>query len=253
MQNYYLRKKTSEIIIFGKLQISRVIPWKSISFLDILRRQNASKIAKDNSQGIIFARISCQRVLWFEIIAIFALNWSCPDTLCLKSSISCNLSLTYLSFTSLRILCMIGRALCPLALPPLPAVAMPAVATEQRDTDRRGLRPWWHHCDCDFAIWASESQSLLRRVLGILLMGWCVQGLLSAISDSAGPSRSTSWCCRQEQLRCSLKDPEEGKNWCAKLWAFFLFAKYSAEKTKMRWCVSTCQPRRWAKLTLNRR
>ena len=55
-------EKFFEIIIFGKLRISRVIPWKCLSFLDILRAQNPSKITKNNSQGIIFVIISCQRV-----------------------------------------------------------------------------------------------------------------------------------------------------------------------------------------------
>ena len=45
-----------------KLRISRVIPWKWLSFLDILRAQSPSKITKKNSQGIIFAIVSCQRV-----------------------------------------------------------------------------------------------------------------------------------------------------------------------------------------------
>ena len=57
-----LTKNDSEIIIFGKLRISRVIPWKCLSFLDISRAQNPSKITKNNSQGIIFVIISCQRV-----------------------------------------------------------------------------------------------------------------------------------------------------------------------------------------------
>ena len=49
-----LTKNYSEIIIFEKLRISRVIPWKCLSFLDISRGQNASKITKNNSQGIYF-------------------------------------------------------------------------------------------------------------------------------------------------------------------------------------------------------
>ena len=57
-----LTKNYSEIIILGKLRISRVIPWKCRSFLDILRAQNPSKITKNNSQGIIFVIIPCQRV-----------------------------------------------------------------------------------------------------------------------------------------------------------------------------------------------
>ena len=39
------------------------IPWKSLSFLEIWRAQNPSKITKNNSQGIIFVIISCQRVI----------------------------------------------------------------------------------------------------------------------------------------------------------------------------------------------
>ena len=61
-----LTKNYSKIIIFGKLRISRVIPWKCLYFLDISRGQNASKITKNNSQGIIFVIISCQRVLRFK-------------------------------------------------------------------------------------------------------------------------------------------------------------------------------------------
>ena len=57
-----LTKNYSEIIIFEKLRISRVISWKSLSFLEILRVQIPPKITKNNSQGIIFAIISCQRV-----------------------------------------------------------------------------------------------------------------------------------------------------------------------------------------------
>ena len=57
-----LTKNYFEIIIFEKLRISRVISGKSLSFLEILRVQIPSKITKNNSQGIIFAIISCQRV-----------------------------------------------------------------------------------------------------------------------------------------------------------------------------------------------
>ena len=57
-----LTKNYSKIIIFEKLRISRVISRKSLSFLEILRVQIPSKITKKNSQGIIFAIISCQRV-----------------------------------------------------------------------------------------------------------------------------------------------------------------------------------------------
>ena len=57
-----LTKNYSEIIIFEKLRISRVISRKSLLFLEISRAQNPSKITKNNSQGIIFVIISCQRV-----------------------------------------------------------------------------------------------------------------------------------------------------------------------------------------------
>ena len=57
-----LTKNYFEIIIFEKLRISRVISGKSLSFLEILRVQIPSKIMKNNSQGIIFVIISCQRV-----------------------------------------------------------------------------------------------------------------------------------------------------------------------------------------------
>ena len=57
-----LTKNYSEISIFETLRISRVIPLKCLYFLDISRAQNPSKITKNNSQGIIFVIISCQRV-----------------------------------------------------------------------------------------------------------------------------------------------------------------------------------------------
>ena len=57
-----LTKNYSEIIIYKQLRISRVILWKCLSFPEILRAQNPSKITKNKSQGIIFAIISCQRV-----------------------------------------------------------------------------------------------------------------------------------------------------------------------------------------------
>ena len=57
-----LTKNYFEIIIFEKLRISRVISGKSLSFPEILRGQIPSKITKNNSQGIIFVIISCQRV-----------------------------------------------------------------------------------------------------------------------------------------------------------------------------------------------
>ena len=56
-----LAKDYSEINIFGKLRISRVIPGECLYFLDILRANNFSKIPKNNSQGVIFLIISCQR------------------------------------------------------------------------------------------------------------------------------------------------------------------------------------------------
>ena len=49
-----LTKNYSEIIIFEKLRISYVIPWKSASFPEILKVRTPSKITKNNSQGIIF-------------------------------------------------------------------------------------------------------------------------------------------------------------------------------------------------------
>ena len=61
-----LTKNYSKIIIFGKLRISRAIPGKCLSFLDISRAQNDSKITKNNSQGIIFVIISCQRVVRYS-------------------------------------------------------------------------------------------------------------------------------------------------------------------------------------------
>ena len=58
-----LTKNYSEIIIFEKLRISYVIPWKSPSFPEILKVRTPWKITKNNSQGIIFVIISCQRVV----------------------------------------------------------------------------------------------------------------------------------------------------------------------------------------------
>ena len=60
-QNYYLRKMFLKLYYLQKLRISRVIPQKSRPFPEILRAQNPSKIAKNNSQGIIFVIILCQR------------------------------------------------------------------------------------------------------------------------------------------------------------------------------------------------
>ena len=56
-----LTKIYSEIIIFGKItNLTRNS--LRMSFLDISRAQNLSKITKNNSQGIIFVIISCQSV-----------------------------------------------------------------------------------------------------------------------------------------------------------------------------------------------
>ena len=49
-------------IFFEKLRISRVISREGLSFPEILRAQIPLKIPKNNSQGIIFAIILCQRV-----------------------------------------------------------------------------------------------------------------------------------------------------------------------------------------------
>ena len=38
------------------------LAWKCLSFLDISRAQDLSKITENNSQGIVFVIISCQRV-----------------------------------------------------------------------------------------------------------------------------------------------------------------------------------------------
>ena len=59
---------------FEKLRIPRVISGKSLSFLEILRVQIPSKITKNNSQGIIFVIISCQRVL-FVLPPLFSMPW----------------------------------------------------------------------------------------------------------------------------------------------------------------------------------
>ena len=58
-----LTKNYSEIIIFEKLRTSYAIPWKSPSFPEILRARTPEMITKNNSQGIIFVTISCQRVV----------------------------------------------------------------------------------------------------------------------------------------------------------------------------------------------
>ena len=78
-QNYYLRKIILKYLFLQKLRISRVIPWKSLSFLEIWRAQNPSKITKNNSQGIIFAIISCQRVLEKGVSCGGSLKCCWPD------------------------------------------------------------------------------------------------------------------------------------------------------------------------------
>ena len=50
------------ILFSEKSRISRAIPWKCLSFRGMSKAQNPSKIAKNNSQGIIFVTILCQRV-----------------------------------------------------------------------------------------------------------------------------------------------------------------------------------------------
>ena len=63
-QNHCLRKVIMKYY-FEKLRISRVISGKeSLSFPEILRVQFPSKITKNNSRGIVFVIISCQRVDW---------------------------------------------------------------------------------------------------------------------------------------------------------------------------------------------
>ena len=57
-----LTKNYSEVIIFAKITNSTSNPRKCPYFLEILRVQNASNITKNNSQGIIFVIISCQRL-----------------------------------------------------------------------------------------------------------------------------------------------------------------------------------------------
>ena len=60
-----LTKNYSEIIVFKsfqKLRISRTIPRESVCFLEIVRVQSPSRITENNSQGIVFAIISCQMV-----------------------------------------------------------------------------------------------------------------------------------------------------------------------------------------------
>ena len=75
-----LTKHYSEIIIFRKLRISHAIPSKCLSFLDILRGQNASTITKNNSQGVAFVIISCQRVIVSipDLLRILAAAFSSP-------------------------------------------------------------------------------------------------------------------------------------------------------------------------------
>ena len=58
-------------VAFQKLRISRVIPRKSRSFPEIQRAQNQSRIPTNNSQGIIFMAISCQRATLCHIFWVF--------------------------------------------------------------------------------------------------------------------------------------------------------------------------------------
>ena len=58
-----LTKNYSEIIIFVKITNFTRNFLKESLFLEILRVQNASQTTKNNSQGVIFAIISCQRVV----------------------------------------------------------------------------------------------------------------------------------------------------------------------------------------------
>ena len=61
---WYLRKVILKWVFSKKKKvwISHVSSWRCLSFLDISRGQNATKITKSHSQGILFAIISCQRV-----------------------------------------------------------------------------------------------------------------------------------------------------------------------------------------------
>ena len=77
-----LTKNYSEINIFEELRISYVIPWKSPSFPEILKVRTPWKITKNNSQGIIFVIISCQKVL-FSAVGIILFCRGCRN---LKSS-----------------------------------------------------------------------------------------------------------------------------------------------------------------------
>ena len=65
-----LTKNYFKINIFEKLRISRVIPWTSRSFPKNFGVQNRLTITKNNSQGIIFAILSCQRVITPRICKI---------------------------------------------------------------------------------------------------------------------------------------------------------------------------------------
>ena len=76
---FLLTKNYFKIIIFEKLRISRVIPWKSPPFPKNLRVQNRLKITKTNSQGIMFVIISCQRAFknYFDSLsAPFGTSWA---------------------------------------------------------------------------------------------------------------------------------------------------------------------------------
>ena len=56
-----LTNNFSKIIIFEKITNLTRNSLKCLSLLDIFRIQNTSKITRNNSQGIIFVIISCQK------------------------------------------------------------------------------------------------------------------------------------------------------------------------------------------------
>ena len=58
-----LTKHFCDIFLLQNLRIARVIPCKSLSFLEMLRVQNPLKITKTYSQGVIFVVISCQKTV----------------------------------------------------------------------------------------------------------------------------------------------------------------------------------------------
>ena len=61
-QNNYFRKIILKLLLSENYEPHTRNSLKMFSFLDISRGQNASKITKNNSQGVIFVIISCQRV-----------------------------------------------------------------------------------------------------------------------------------------------------------------------------------------------